>query len=381
MRNLRNILKITKYSIVVAICSFSILYPSASTANPYDDQYVFWRAVGIRAAVEALNNLGAVSSGYTSPDSYIVLTNAGYADVNGLGTMAALDGLSLIIPVSRGTNTLSEVHTGSRSPLWFAVFDRHSGYCAYLELNSDGIRNLKTAYEISTSLPTKIFKTMSTERIDANYLFATNPQNFAPNFGNSAFAIITIANAIAAGAPPYVIRSVEFHDHYCPGVASGIMMGNYAKAFFPPAPGESWFVQGTQPWCKEDALMIMLNATPGKKGYAVTYSTSTDRASWEYPNASSIIYHKNPSDTQWKGIVLSFTFPDGQTTGCAKYTNGTINKLCSDMWILERLNDENTISTLIKVERKFKLPANKHPADYAAPGIDVMKLIAGFDPM
>jgi hypothetical protein len=25
------------------------------------------------------------------------------------------------------------------------------------------------------------------------------------------------------------------------------------------------------PWCKEDALLVLLNATPGKKGYAISY--------------------------------------------------------------------------------------------------------------
>jgi formylmethanofuran dehydrogenase subunit E-like metal-binding protein len=33
---------------------------------------------------------------------------------------------------------------------------------------------------------------------------------------------------------------------------------------------DTCFVQGIQPWCKDDALMIMLNTTPGKTGYAVT---------------------------------------------------------------------------------------------------------------
>jgi formylmethanofuran dehydrogenase subunit E-like metal-binding protein len=158
-------------------------------------------------------------------------------------------------------------------------------------------------------------------------------------------------------------------------------MANYAKKFFTRSETESWFVQGVQPWCKEDALMVMLNATPGKSGYGVTYSTASDRAAWDYPNAATIIYHKNATDTQWQGIVLSFAFRDGQTTGCAKYTDATINKLCADMWFLEKLDDQDTIETLIKVERKFKLPAGKQPKDYAAPGVDVMKEVGGFEEM
>ena len=49
--------------------------------------------------------------------------------------------------------------------------------------------------------------------------------------------------------------------------------------FAETGPG-SWFVQGIQPSCKEDGLMVMLNATPGKSGYAVTYPTTDQIAMW-----------------------------------------------------------------------------------------------------
>jgi formylmethanofuran dehydrogenase subunit E-like metal-binding protein len=51
------------------------------------------------------------------------------------------------------------------------------------------------------------------------------------------------------------------------------MMADYVKKHLPLEQGGSYFVQSVQPWCKEDALLIMLNATPGKGGYAVTYPT------------------------------------------------------------------------------------------------------------
>lgn len=365
--------------VAVTVACLTIVNPAFSTAQSAADQYKFWKAVGMKAAEMAI---GALPYKPDRPKSnYIVLSNAGYAEVNGQTTMAALDGLSQVTGASRGANNLVEVQSAPRVPLWFAVYDRGSGYCAYLQVDSDELARM-TYVPWLAEISAGIFKNRASERISVDYLFQTNPATFAPNFGGNEFRIVSIINGIAAGVPPYIFRSFEFHDHYCPGVSSGILMANYVKAFFTPTETEAWFVQGVQPWCKEDALMVMLNATPGISGYAVTYSTPAGRAEWgKFENASSIIYHKNATDTQWQGVVLGFTFPDGETTGCSKYTDPTVNKLCSDMWLLEKLDDPATIETLMTVYHKFKLPVGKHPKDYAAPGVDVMKLVGGFEPM
>ena len=62
------------------------------------------------------------------------------------------------------------------------------------------------------------------------------------------------------------MRAFEFHDHYCPGVTSGVLMIQYLKKHFPPGK-RGYCVHTIDPWCKEDALLVLLNATPCKKGY------------------------------------------------------------------------------------------------------------------
>jgi formylmethanofuran dehydrogenase subunit E-like metal-binding protein len=47
----------------------------------------------------------------------IVLTNAGYAEVNGASTQEALDGLVSVTGASRGWNMLVEIHTSPWTPL------------------------------------------------------------------------------------------------------------------------------------------------------------------------------------------------------------------------------------------------------------------------
>jgi formylmethanofuran dehydrogenase subunit E-like metal-binding protein len=373
--------------LTVALAFVAATGPTASACQGAESEYRAWKSVGQKAASEALAMIMKNAKRFPDPKNLIALSNAGYAEVQDQTTMAAMDGVSEVTKVSRGANTLVEVHSAPRAPLWFAIFDKKSGYCAYLQLDPDrlGVKGKDC----------DLFKIRSIAKIDADYLFKTStyvpatgntPAVYtdkfpvSPTFGGNEFRIVTIANGVAVGVPAYILRSFEFHDHYCPGVTSGIIMANFAKAYFTATETESWFVQGLQPWCKEDALQVMLNATPGKSGYGVTYSTAPYRvANWTYPtadaqNAASIIYHMNAGDSQWEGVVLGFTFPSGDTTGCGVYT-GNLNKLCTDLWSLSHLSDQSMLTVI----HRFKLPAGKHPKDYAAPGMDVMIKLSGFE--
>ena len=85
-------------------------------------------------------------------ENLIVLTNAGYAEVNEETTEGALDGVALNSWISRGRHTLIEIHSASWKPLWFAVYDKISGYCVYLELKQSEL----TA-SLTTSMNTQLF--------------------------------------------------------------------------------------------------------------------------------------------------------------------------------------------------------------------------------
>jgi formylmethanofuran dehydrogenase subunit E-like metal-binding protein len=197
--------------------------------------YTRWKAAGQFAAGMSLEMIQTAAA---APDkeNLIVLTNAGYAEIFGMSTQGALDGLTVVTGASRGKNTLVEVHSAARDPLWFAVYDRQSGFCAYLEMNrSDGSDSKLFPQPMSPEM----FGIRTVERIDAAYLYqhatALEARLASRIFGNNAFRVITIANAVASGAPARVIRAIEFHDHYCPGVISGIFMAGYVQTHFPRA--------------------------------------------------------------------------------------------------------------------------------------------------
>ncbi|MCA1793229.1 MAG: hypothetical protein LC660_05030 [Desulfobacteraceae bacterium] len=155
--------------------------------------------------------------------------------MSGMSTQGTLDGLAKATGASRGKNTLVEIQAAAQAPLWFATYDRQSGFCAYLEMKKSGTSD---AENFPRTLSPEMFGIRTVERIDAPYLYqhakAFETRLAGRIFGDNAFRVITIANAVASGASARVIRALEFHDHYCPGVISGIFMAGYVQTHFPP---------------------------------------------------------------------------------------------------------------------------------------------------
>ncbi len=331
--------------------------------TPSSSIYKIWEAVGKSAADTSLTLIKQKAQNLQA-ENLIALTNAGYAEVNGSPTQAMLDGITAVTGVSRGRNTLVEVHSAPWTPLWLAVYDKGSGYCAYLEAEPAGsVDKVKDAQ----SATRQMFTTKTLARIDAAWLFA-HPTKYRPKFGGNAFRIVSIANAVAAGAPADAIRAFEFHDHYCPGVTSGILMARYVKNHFPP--GKSgYFVHTVSPWCKEDALVVLLNATPGKKDYAVCHPTDADMKARlpEAQNAATIIYRQDEQTKAWEGLILNIEWgvPD-----CPKSGNALIDKLCSDLWYLKQLDHPEKF---VKVLQTITLPKGVSPKDWARPGLDPLE--------
>jgi len=333
-------------------------------------EYEYWNSAGRRAGNQAFE-LMKRSGVSPQKENLIVLTNAGYAEIGNSSTMGFIDGLSNATGCKRGNNTLAEIHTRYDAPLWCAVYDKVSGYCAYLQSKSS-----KISGNIQKAPVSEVFDITAVEKINADYLYANaeayNKKFGEKIFGGNEFRIVTIANAVAEYAPAYAVRAFEYHDHYCPGVTSGIMMVNYLKKNFPLKPDCGYFVQSVQPWCKEDALMTLLNATPGKGGYSALYSTEADRAAWkpEAKDAATIVYRENKNTKKWDGVVLGFKWTDA---GCKDFGKGSImTKLCQDLQYLKKLDQSEDF---VKEIKRFELPAGQTPKDRARPGVDPMKLL------
>jgi len=340
---------------------------SVSAADPQKSEYEYWNSAGRRTGNQAFELMKQHS---VSPqkENLTALTDAGYAEIGNSSTMGFIDGLSDAAGCRRGNSRFAEIHARYDAPLWAAVYDKNSGYCAYLQLKSS-----KFSGDIQSASASDIFDIAVAEKINAEHLYANAEaynKKFADKiFGGNEFRIVTIANALAKGAPAYTLRAFEYHDHYCPGVTSGIMMVNYLKKNFAAKPDDSYFVQSVQPWCKEDALMTLLNATPGKGGYSALYSGEAGRAAWkaEAKDVSTIIYREDKNTKKWEGLVLAFKWDDSV---CKDFGKSMIGKLCMDLWYLEKLDKPEDF---VKEIKRFELPEGQTPKDMARPGVDPMK--------
>jgi formylmethanofuran dehydrogenase subunit E-like metal-binding protein len=364
-----------RYLIAVAFLCFASLCTFAfagdnRTVYSSGTSYEKWESVG-RLAADTCLDLMRISDRTALKNNLIALTNAGYAEVNGLPTQGAIDGLSVVTGATRGNNTLIEIHSAPWVPLWFAVYDKRGGHCAYLEVDPTKIEKMTKG---QPKVDSRIFSKKAMERIDAEYLYK-NAAEYKTKFenkmfGGNTFRIITIANAVSAGAPAYTVRAFEFHDHYCPGVTSGIIMAQYLKKHF-PAENRGYFIHSVDPWCKEDALLVLLNATPGKRGYAVSYPNEADRKrkAPEAENASTIVYRQMSVTGKWEGMILGFQWAD---TTCPDTGNKLIDKLCADLWYLEHMENPEDF---VKVIKKFELPDGVSPQDWARPGKDPLAML------
>lgn len=373
---------------LVTIVCFTLIFliPSISLSAS-SKEYRVWKAIGARVAWES-SQLAGQRPGTGDP---IALTNAGYAEINGYSTQGCMDGLTWRLGVTRGSNTLLEIHSRYDKALWFFIYYRKSGVGVYLEVNPEvipGLVNNANKHKFSRisknnlHIPaSQLFIRTAVENIKAEHLFANMEEyneKFANKiFGGNEFRIVTIANAVAAGAPAYAIRSFEFHDHYCPGVLSGILMANYIKECFPlQSPNDKYFVLTVKPWCKEDALIVLLNTTPGKKGYAISYPNEEDTAQWkeEAKNAATIIFRQDSETKKWEGRLLGFSFDTAnEMHEFPNYGSSVLNKLCSALWYLDYLDQPELFVSVIK---EFELAQGEDPKDWARPGVNPLEKLA-----
>ncbi|NLI82593.1 MAG: hypothetical protein GX443_13035 [Deltaproteobacteria bacterium] len=357
--------------------------PMAFQRSIEENQYALWNAVATRAVKEARNLMGA-----PHPQDAVVLTNAGYAVVEGLTTEPCLDGLRQWEGATAGKRSLLEVHSARNSALWFFFFNRRTGQGVYYELKGQNISWIIGWLEyfrapwirrIIAALPTdQLFgEPAYEENILAEHLLANQANKDAWNdkvaakvFGGREFAIVTIANGIAHGTPYDLIKSVQFHDHYCPGVTSGYLLANYLEKNFPLlVPGSAYFVLSIPPWCKDDALQILLNTTPGKSGYAVFYLSAADKGNLreEAKDLAGVFFRKNQSG-KWEGVVLGFSFAKIEEMGGPTTAQGYAweSRLAMDLWLLDYLDQPELFINVIKT---FELQQGA-PSDWARVGVD-----------
>jgi len=303
--------------------------------------------VGYKAAEKAMEELG-----FSKGDPNILaLTDAGYvAKIDKYSTERALNGLMMAAGVSQGKGNLVNVHRAYNKPLWFAFFDKETGDCIYLEVNKSylkswldkeaaGTVNLSAFMEVGADA---LFSKISRENIDPDRLITEEGakawhHNFEEKtFGGNEFSIITISAVWSKGISNEFLRSAELHNHICPGLTSGYFIAEYLKKHYPLEKGEQWVVWAVPPWCKDDALQQIFDATVGKRRMAVMYipGNISKKLPPEYKNIAGI-YVKINKTGEAKAIVLGWDW-DKVCSDCG-FTRKDFKDFSSYKWWWTRL--------------------------------------------
>ncbi len=292
--------------VVLSLISIALILASCAAA---DDASI--QELGVRAAEKAMEEL-AFQKG---DGDLLVLTNAGYAIVSGVTTQKALKGVSETTGCGLGDGNLFQVLRPHWKPLWFYFFKRDSGEALYLQVNPAAIS--MSLEEVKAASYDALFSTISRANVDLDRMLNhTDDGNRTFNekiFGGNEFSLIGISNVWARNASFDFIQAASFHDHLCPGVTSGYMLAKYVENELPiNNSAESYKVIAVPPWCKDDALQILWDATVGKSGMFVMALTDSEKnalkAKYNQSDVAGIFVRWNDTAKQGDALVLAFNW-------------------------------------------------------------------------
>lgn len=354
---------------VFFICQSGIVFAAQTPTN-----YTFWHNTAWQVAQEAWHVMDG------KPADVVVLTNAGYAVVNGCSTTeGCLDGLTKASGATVGKANLLEVHSSRDKALWFLFFDKLTGKSAYCEINSAAIPlDINQREEGATIPPNKLFTKVSAANIGVKHILE-NPAEWnervqAKIFNGNEFALVTLANVAAHGAPYDFMKAALYHDHLCPGVNSGYLIANYLKQALPlQSTDEKYYIISTPVWCKEDALQTILNTTPGKSGMAVLPLDEKVKAQLipEAQNLAGIYIRWNNKTKTGDGVVVGFNFEQANVISKIDNKQGFPweSKIKMDLFLLDYYDKPEMFVNTIK---KFELQPGEKPENFATASKSVL---------
>jgi formylmethanofuran dehydrogenase subunit E-like metal-binding protein len=190
-----------------------------------------------------------------------VLTNAPYVNLNGRPAVGYVDRIQAATGCSVGRVNLLFYHRPVYTPPRVVLFRKDTGDAAVLTAGPGGgwkaLRvNLSASRAIKVAVYRKLMKLLGPA---------------------DAFSFVSITDTWSRGAPYYLLKSVELHNHLCPGVFSGYLTVRIIMKKYPLKKGQQYIWIACPPKCGDDAIQTMLDLTPGKRGMFVKQLTLKQR--------------------------------------------------------------------------------------------------------
>ena len=244
-------------------------------------------AVDMRRAIrDGLKDLNAKKS-----DAHLcAMTDATYVRVNGKTSEHYVDLIQEETGCTVGKGNLLFFHRPMNYPLKIAIFHRDTKECVVI--GYDG-------------------QQMQTQKYDLG-LDAISKPGFWKQVGSplapDAFTLATFGHAWALDAPRDFLKCAEFHNHLCAGIASGYMIARFIMSKYPLQKGESYTWVASPVFCKDDAIQILLDVTPGKKSLYVEGLTEPQKENLKFQNTAGILVLWNKKESKGNGVVLEFNW-------------------------------------------------------------------------
>lgn len=238
---------------------------------------------------ESLKTIGMTAG---SPD-LLVLTDAPYVLVDKKSALPFLDTVQQLTGCTVGKGNLLFFQRPQQHPLRFLLMAKTSGKGVIISRdNATWLRESVRLDQATISAPAfwEEVKTLHS--------------------GGDMSALAAIAAVWAKDAPYDFLKSTELHNHICPGLTSGYLIAHYIQNNIPLQEGEKYTLIASPVWCKEDALQVILDCTPGKRGLVVKPLSKEQIERIAFANPAGMVLVWNDKTKTGKGYALTFDFGD-----------------------------------------------------------------------
>jgi formylmethanofuran dehydrogenase subunit E-like metal-binding protein len=239
------------------------------------------------AVSRAMNSLSVTKNA----PGLLLLTDATYVKVEGACALPYLNQAQELTGCTVGKGNLLFFQRPQAHPLRLMLYRKDSGNAVVVS------RVGQTWLSEALSLDAK---TISTPE------FWKKAKAF--NAGKDLFSLAIIANTWAKNGPYDFLKSAELHNHIGPGLTSGYLIAHYILSRYPLKKGERYTVVACPVWCKEDAIQVILDCTPGKMGLIVKPLSHQQRSQVAVHRPAGLVLIWNGQKKSGRGAALSFDF-------------------------------------------------------------------------
>jgi len=254
----------------ISFLSLIFMFTTFFTVQASDMKEIFSKSLG---------DLGVVKG-----DTRIcALTNAAYVNPHIIDILQAETGCSM------GKGNLLFYHCPSTCPLKVALFRRDTRAAVVITTRADDTRE---QVQLNLSM--------------LNARNAASWKEIQRGLGNDAVTLVSILNAWADGAPWDYLKCAEFHNHSCAGICSGYLLVKYIQHHYPLSGTESYSYIAAPRWCKEDALQVLLDLTPGKRRMKTMDLTDQQQKLLPSANVAGILITRQDINGPGTARILTF---------------------------------------------------------------------------